>query len=72
MMIASSALCATSARRWLDIYRRRADHVDAIGLEHGGFDEALAYLEACEAEEVRTGRVTDGVGQRHSVLFVPG
>ena len=54
----------------LTIYRRRADHVEAIGLAHGGFDVALAELEAREAEEVRIGRVEDSVGERHYQLFL--
>jgi len=54
----------------LTIYRRRRAHVDAGGLEHGGFDHALAALEACEDDETRLGQVSDLVAQRHYQLFI--
>ncbi|QBR91550.1 hypothetical protein [Nocardioides euryhalodurans] len=52
------------------IYRRRARHVAAIGLEHGGFEEALIDLGRCGAEVLRLGAVTDRRGRRHFQLFV--
>ena len=52
------------------IYRRRARHVATIGLEHGGFEEALDDLGRCGADVLRLGAVTDRLGQRHFQLFV--
>jgi hypothetical protein len=52
------------------IYSRRAKHAAAIGLEHGGFDRALADLNACPTGAVRLGQVTDRAGQRHYQLFL--
>jgi hypothetical protein len=55
----------------LTIFQRRRDHVDAIGLNHGGFDQALAELETHEAWGARLGQVTDGIAHRHYQLFLP-
>lgn len=55
----------------LTIYQRRRAHVDAIGLDHGGFDQALTELEAYEGESARLGKVTDRVAHRHYQLFLP-
>ena len=52
------------------IYRRRARHVVANGLEHGGFEEALDDLGRCGADVLRLGAVTDRLAQRHFQLFV--
>ena len=60
----------TDVTSLVTIYTRRAEHVSAIGLEHGGFEQALTELRARPAEEVRLGQVTDGVGQRHYQLFL--
>ncbi|WP_101395997.1 hypothetical protein [Phycicoccus duodecadis] len=54
----------------ITIYSRRAKHVAAVGLEHGGFDRALSDLSACPADAVRLGHVTDRAGQRHYQLFL--
>lgn len=52
------------------IYSRRAEHVAAIGLENGGFDRALADLNACPTGTVRIGQVTDHTERRHYQLFL--
>ena len=52
------------------IYTRRAEHVAAIGLEHGGFDQALSDLTARSTEDVRLGQITDSAGHRHYQLFL--
>ena len=65
--------CSRGPRRsptFVTIYRRRHAHVAAIGLEHGGFEQALAELEACEDDEARLGQVSDLVAQRHYQLFL--
>ena len=51
--------------------RRRAEHVDAIGLEHDGFDQALADLEACEDPSGSFGMVRDPAERRQlsTLLF---
>ena len=61
---------ATAISDVIEIYSRRAEHVAAIGLEHGGFDQALRGLEACTAGAVRLGQVTDRASQRHYQLFL--
>jgi len=60
----------TASADLVTIYARRAKHVAAIGLEHGGFDQALSDLEAHEAGKVRLGQVTDRAGERHYQLFL--
>jgi hypothetical protein len=60
----------TATADLITIYSRRAKHLEAIGLEHGGFGEALADLEACRAGAVRLGLVTDRSEQRHYQLFL--
>lgn len=60
----------TSIADLLTIYRRRHAHVAAISLEHGGFDQTLAELEASDDDEARLGRVSDLMAQRHYQLFL--
>ncbi|PUA80510.1 hypothetical protein [Nocardioides currus] len=55
----------------LTIYQRRRAHVDAVGLAHGGFDQALTVLKTHEVEGARLGQVTDRVGHRQYQLFLP-
>lgn len=52
------------------IYRRRGRHVTSAGRENGGFDDAVAALEARHPGLVRLGQVTDAVGERHYQLFL--
>lgn len=52
------------------IYGRRSRHVGAIGLPHGGFDQALTDLRVVSDERVRLGQVQDGHGLRHYQLFL--
>ncbi|VXC56225.1 RidA family protein [Nocardioides sp. AX2bis] len=54
----------------LTIYRRRAAHVVAVGLEHAGFDRTVDDLATCGHPELRLAEVTDHTAGRHYVLFV--
>lgn len=61
---------AVPAANLATIYRLRADHVCARGLENGGFGEAVAALEDRASGEIRLGQVSDVVEQRHYQLFL--
>lgn len=60
----------TPASELARTYRRRAEHVGAVGLDNGGFAEALHGLEAEIPGQVRLGQVTDRRAQRHYQLFL--
>lgn len=54
----------------LTIYRRRAAHVVAVGVEHAGFDSAVEDLAASGQQTVRLAPVVDDVAGRHYLLFL--
>lgn len=51
-------------------YRRRAEHLMNLGLDHGGFEDAVAALDALSESEVRLGQVSDDRAKRHYQLFL--